>query len=280
MAGGGLPALPGANVIPATLAAVGASPLVVNAAATILGLLLPHNRSIGGIIAQVTIEESHDDTIQITEHPVEQGAPINDHAFKKPASVTIRVGWSNSGPRSVLDLTDTGMYGQLLRMQVMFVPFDIYTGKRVYTNMLIERIAVTTDQHSEHNLIATLTCREIFLVKTSTTTVTAMSDSNQNQTNPEGNGSTGDSGDRPPENKGTVLGTTNDVNVEQLGTPQPRDPNAVAGPADYQIGPSGSTPTAQTVEGSMVVNQAEAPNSPAIPPADLVKGTDSGEFGG
>jgi len=31
---------------------------------------------------QVTIEEVHHDDLEITEHPVERGAAIGDHAFK------------------------------------------------------------------------------------------------------------------------------------------------------------------------------------------------------
>ena len=47
-------------------------------------------------VAQVTIEESHRDETHITEHPVEQGANIADHAFDMPASLTVRYAWSNS----------------------------------------------------------------------------------------------------------------------------------------------------------------------------------------
>ena len=52
--------------------------------------------------AQVTIEEVHMDELVITEHPVEQGASITDHAFKKPAELLLRLGWSNSGLLGVL----------------------------------------------------------------------------------------------------------------------------------------------------------------------------------
>ena len=41
-------------------------------------------RSIGGIIPDVTIEEVHTDEIELTQHPVQQGAAITDHKFKKP----------------------------------------------------------------------------------------------------------------------------------------------------------------------------------------------------
>lgn len=54
------------------------------------------SRSIGPIVANVTIEERHVDELDITDHPVERGATISDHAFKRPSEVVIRCAWSNS----------------------------------------------------------------------------------------------------------------------------------------------------------------------------------------
>lgn len=48
------------------------------------------------IIAQAVIEEVHDDELVITEHPIEQGAAISDHSYKKPSEVVVSCGWSNS----------------------------------------------------------------------------------------------------------------------------------------------------------------------------------------
>lgn len=48
------------------------------------------------LIAQAVVEEILSDELEITEHPIEQGAAISDHAFKRPSEVVIRCGWSNS----------------------------------------------------------------------------------------------------------------------------------------------------------------------------------------
>lgn len=61
-------------------------------------IIIKPARKIGTLTAQVTISEAHTDELEITEHPVEQGAVIADHAFKRPAEVTIVCGWSNSPP--------------------------------------------------------------------------------------------------------------------------------------------------------------------------------------
>ena len=48
------------------------------------------------ITAQATIEEMHADELVITSHPIEQNAPITDHAYKMPSELVIRMAWSNS----------------------------------------------------------------------------------------------------------------------------------------------------------------------------------------
>jgi hypothetical protein len=58
------------------------------------------------ITPQVTIEELHRDELVITNHPVERGAAISDHAFKQPVEVIIRAAWSNSPSSS------GGIFGQ------------------------------------------------------------------------------------------------------------------------------------------------------------------------
>jgi hypothetical protein len=142
----------------------------------------PHHPSIGGIVAEVTIEEQEVDDITVTEHPVEQGAPIADHAFKRPSSVTIHAGWSmtHAGDLSA----ESGVYGLLLSWQASLMPFDLLTTKRSYSNMLIERLVVMTEQSTRFALMAQITCKQIFIVGTQTTEVAGMStDSNNHQQN-------------------------------------------------------------------------------------------------
>lgn len=142
------------------------------------------------IIAQVTIEERHRDELQITEHPVEQGAEIADHAFKRPAEVIIRCGWSNSfspslqNPASFLAaaagvISAVGsllsgnapdqiraIYLDLLALQQSRTPFDVITGKRQYSDMLLKALDVTTDKASENTLFVTMSLKQIVIVST------------------------------------------------------------------------------------------------------------------
>ncbi|GHV49936.1 hypothetical protein FACS1894216_01220 [Synergistales bacterium] len=124
-------------------------------------------RSVGGITFDVTIEEQHSDKLEITEHPVQTGANISDHAYKLPQAVTIIAGKGalndENAPR------DT--YEKVRELQESREPFDIITGKREYKNMLIRDISETTSAETENSLILTLDCVEVILVDTQKTTV-------------------------------------------------------------------------------------------------------------
>lgn len=129
-------------------------------------------RSLGGFVANVTVEEAHQDRLTITRHPVEQGAQISDHAYKEPAAVTIKAGWSNSSAAAGGDPSYIrAIYAQLLELQATREPFSIVTGKRVYENMLFSSLAVTTDEVTETTLLLTAACEEVIIVETQAVTV-------------------------------------------------------------------------------------------------------------
>lgn len=144
-------------------------------------LFSQQRRRIGAKIPSVVISEKHSDTLEITEHPVEIGAPVSDHAFKRPAEVTMELGFASGG--SLIDGVDTtqifnidtglslgtspaDVYQELLSLQESRVPFDVITGKRTYKNMLIRAMEVTTDKTSENVLMCVLTLREVIISQT------------------------------------------------------------------------------------------------------------------
>lgn len=143
---------------------------VISAAA--LGLLSPvlfMRRDVGGFIADVTLEEDHNDEIEISDHPVERGSEVTDNAFKRPPSVTITAGWSNSSLRALGNPFYVQLvYNQFLALQASLQPFSISTGKRVYDNMLIKRLATKTDEKTENALFLVIECRNVQLVSTQT----------------------------------------------------------------------------------------------------------------
>lgn len=53
-------------------------------------------KALPDILADAVIEERHEDSVEVTEHPIAYGAAITDHAYYKPAMLTLVLGWSNS----------------------------------------------------------------------------------------------------------------------------------------------------------------------------------------
>lgn len=157
-------------------------------------------RNLGGLVFDVTMEEHHEDSLQITEHPVEHGAAINDHAFKKPQTCTISAGVSDSTPGNG-DRASIEMYDKLVELQAKREPLDIVTGKRLYSNMLIEHVSVVTDARSEHALFITAECREVIIVRTQAAAMPPRS----RQAKAAKTGGTEDKGGKQAKQDGSIL---------------------------------------------------------------------------
>ena len=172
------------------------------------------DRAIGDLIPHVVIRETHKDQLQITDHPIQLGSPVTDHAFKLPAELTIECAWSDSPPaKNLLDAAKniagslksaasvlTGeassqskaMYGLLRGLQDNRVLLDVTTGKRVYTNMLIKSLTVTTESETENILMVTAELREVFIVQAKTASIPTSKESHAtpSQTTPPVNAGT------------------------------------------------------------------------------------------
>ncbi len=142
-------------------------------------IYLPERGGIGRIYADIVIEERHRDEMAITSHPVEQGATITDHAYKKPSSIIIRGGVTDSKAmrnglatvgtvQNTLDrppLSPRDFYEKLLQLQAKREPFDICTLWRLYRNLLVKSLSVASDPNSENCLTFTAECQEVQIVQ-------------------------------------------------------------------------------------------------------------------
>lgn len=151
----------------ATGIGVGAGMQALGAVTDALGITVSRPRRIDTLMPHVVAEEAHHDELAITDHPVERGAFISDHAFKLPAQLILRCGWSNSSQwQTIGEGYIDQVYDALLALQAEAEPFSVFTGKRLYDNMLIHSLTVTTDQHSENILEVTARLREVIIVET------------------------------------------------------------------------------------------------------------------
>ncbi|WP_429498960.1 phage baseplate protein [Robbsia andropogonis] len=157
---------------------------------------------IGEIYIDATLEETSIDELQITEHPVELGAAITDHSFKRPVEVVLKCGWSDASVYAAANLISnlvssgsisgltsgsdyvSSVYSQLLALQETRTPFTITTGSRQYVNMLIANLVRVRDKTTANALMVTATCRQVIIVQTQATTLPAKA----NQADPSSTG--------------------------------------------------------------------------------------------
>ena len=147
-----------------------------------VGALIQFNqRQFAGIVPDVVIEEIGNDQLRITAHPVEIGAAVTDHAFKLPVELDMKCGFSDSSAGQVGFVRR--IYDELVNLQADREPFTLYSGKRVYKNMLMGGLVQITDVKSENALQLTIRFREIILTYT-----TQQGTGSQNGTTPNSNG--------------------------------------------------------------------------------------------
>jgi hypothetical protein len=119
------------------------------------------SRDIGGIPIDVVITESHESEMEIAEHPVERGASISDHAWRKPREVSIE------------GLVDTPLaqaaFAGLLALQDNPEPFDVVTGLRLYPSMLLQSLSAERDVEHGRVLKFTAKLKEVIIVSTGST---------------------------------------------------------------------------------------------------------------
>lgn len=146
-------------------------------------------------VADVTEQEQHTDQLFITEHPIEAGSNISDHVYKRPSTVQIRLGWSNSNFLNYDPFYINGIYLGLLQFQADRTPFTLYTGKRVYNNMIFANMVVETDESSEWALRLEATFQQVFITNTQITTISTNAN---NQANPQSTLPTTSTGTQSP----------------------------------------------------------------------------------
>jgi hypothetical protein len=173
------------------LAASGATSLLPSS----LQALIKTPRAIGTIIPDVVIDERHSDRVTVTQHPVADNTPVADHAFRLPATLTMKVGFTNSNlvGSAVQGFTSGGgfsnlsgglsgagsgivgalteqrvktVYERLLALQLSRVPFTVTTGKRTYPQTVS---GVTVGNDKTANKIGSMVITEISVTTDHTT---------------------------------------------------------------------------------------------------------------
>lgn len=150
----------------------------VGVAGQLVDIYLQSGRSISYIIPQVGIRDQHRDEVALTDHPIDSGAPVTDHAFSRPAELRMTVGWSDSA--SVFDVSGSrnnveDAYLALLDLMNQRSALNVVTPKRSYENMVITSLETVTDRETNSTLVIEVGLRQVIMVETATATLPPVS---------------------------------------------------------------------------------------------------------
>ena len=118
-------------------------------------------------IFDAILRQEHTHMMRITEHPVQTGANISDHAYQLPATLMLEIGMSDAmdtffpgqfeGPYS----KSVNAYQTLKDLQAKRLPIEISTRLDTYKNMVVEEIRAQDDFKTMYGLSAVVTFKQI-----------------------------------------------------------------------------------------------------------------------
>ncbi len=135
--------------------------------------------NVAGYFFDAFLRVDHTSKLNITDHPVETGANISDHAFLEPAELVMEIGMSDTAKSIVKGQfvstrsRSVTAYQLLKELQQQRIPLQIHTRLANYKNMLIETISVPDDYTTLYALKATVTFREVIIASTKTVKISA-----------------------------------------------------------------------------------------------------------
>lgn len=139
-------------------------------------------RNIGGLTFDAVISESHVSELVVTENPIETGVNIADHCFMRPLRVIINAVVSDIKMPSASNQYDGSPSGrvrtafQMLQQQQIDLsentiqPFLVYTGLKVYDNMVCTLLSATQDVGTASLLAFTAELTQVKMLSTAYTT--------------------------------------------------------------------------------------------------------------
>lgn len=143
---------------------------------------------IGHIVFDASLSETHTESADVTQHPVEFGANITDHIRRQPAQVEINglvtdhpivFAASLAAPSPIDDDLDTASkradlaYAYLQAVMEYGELVTVVTSLREYENMAIKSLVVTRDVNNGQVLNCSVGLIEVILAETQTATASA-----------------------------------------------------------------------------------------------------------
>jgi len=152
-------------------------------------VVTPKNTSEKNYFFDAYLKIDHQRRLTVTEHPVQTGANISDHAYLMPAVVVMEIGMSDA-----MDAYESGQfqgdtsksvsaYKTLERLHEARIPLTVVTRLGKYENMIIEDIHAPDEAKTQYGLKVTVTFKQIIMATNPATKKNAAaSDSDRAQT--------------------------------------------------------------------------------------------------
>ncbi|MBQ8201474.1 MAG: hypothetical protein IJZ74_06885 [Clostridia bacterium] len=145
--------------------------------------------SYGRFTFDAVFRTDHMANVTVTQHPVQTGASISDHAYAEPDEVTLEIGMSDAVTYAGTNHS-VNAYSQLRAIMAKREPVTLITRLQSYKNMVITSMSAPDDYTTMNALKATIYFRQIEMVSVSTITVQQkVTASSSTPTNTSSNGS-------------------------------------------------------------------------------------------
>jgi hypothetical protein len=128
------------------------------------------SKTYGNVFFDAVFNTDHSAHMTLTQHPVQAGAAITDHAYPEPEEVVMEIGMSDAAlvvGASAQSRSVVAYQGLLLLMEKR-EPFTLITRLRTYENMMITSISAPDDYTTMNALRATIIMQKINIVTLST----------------------------------------------------------------------------------------------------------------
>jgi hypothetical protein len=122
------------------------------------------------IVLDVSKEEDHEGTAEITDYPVEEGSNISDNSQPKPQIITLHAFFS-SFPLAMPSNNQTPLsaYAFLKKWRAQGTQLRLITTLDVYPSVLVARVGTMRRADNTNGIECSLTLKEVFTATSLTT---------------------------------------------------------------------------------------------------------------
>jgi len=135
--------------------------------------------NLGGWFFDAFIRQDHTRKLKMTEHPVQTGAAMVDHAYMEPVELTLTIKMSDAAESIVPGQftnrwsRSVAAYDVLKEIQAQRIPCQVLTRLELYSNMMIQAISIPDDFRTLYGLEAVVTMREIPVAEVKTVKISS-----------------------------------------------------------------------------------------------------------